>query len=170
MSVRQCLRCFRMKREVKRGGICDRCRSEAPGWREQKAQRQPVSSTFPRPKAAVPKAEPVRHIAKPKDGPLVTVICSHARAGESASDWTLGFEGEFSLQQRQENILRLLKTFVRVRVFIAKKLVEEFTHSKARASIQQSRRPTESSPHVVRRKLVVTRNTTQTSCLAPAAR
>jgi hypothetical protein len=130
MSLRQCLRCCRMKREVKRRGICHECRRLVPDWRDPQSlvgqKPQPPASRLVRPSSAVRKSG--NHLPPPEPVPcrFVTIIGSHARHGESASDWTLGFEGEVSLQQRRERISDLLKRFARVRVFVAKQLVDEF--------------------------------------------
>jgi hypothetical protein len=56
----------------------------------------------------------------------VTIICSRARRGEALLDWTLGFEGELSAEERRLRIGALVRKFARVRVFVAKKLVEQF--------------------------------------------
>src|SRR5437764_896240 len=98
MSLRQCLRCLRMKREVRRGGICDECRKLVPGWHVPESQPKSKHRGGTVPARSVPPNATVRISKRPTTnepgaGAVVTIICSRARRGESVSDWTLGFEG-----------------------------------------------------------------------------
>ena len=150
MSLRQCLRCLRMKREVKRGGICDECRKLVPGWHSLESRPESKHRRGTAPARSVPPNATVRNISKrpttdeSRARTFVTIICSPARRGESISDWTLGFEGEVSAEQRRLRISALLGKFARVRVFVAKKLVEQFPAAEMRASLLKPRGPSSS--------------------------
>jgi hypothetical protein len=149
MSLRQCLRCLRMKREVKRGGICDECRRLVPNWRAPQSPVESIQQRRPLPAQSVPPPATVKNAAQrpataePAASTHITIICSRARRGESTSDWTLGFEGNVSLEQRRVRISRLLESFARVRVFVAKLVIEEYTAGTARGSLPEARRTAE---------------------------
>lgn len=71
MSLRQCLRCQKMKREVKRGGICDQCRGEEPNWRDSRSpaaggwRNPPVLVVAPARQKSLP-PKPAERSSKPQ--------------------------------------------------------------------------------------------------------
>jgi hypothetical protein len=162
MSLRQCLRCWRMKREVKRGGICNECRKLVPEWRDPQSL---VGQKHPPP---IPRLRKQTNTAgsavdRPASAELaertvVTIICSHAWRGESASDWTLGFEGAVSSQQKREIASQLLKKFARVRVFVAKRLVDEFAAGKLQAAVPEAKRTIKLPPRLAQPRPAVSQS------------
>ena len=150
MSLRQCLRCLRMKREVKRGGICDQCRRLVPDRREPKQPRRSVAATSAPSNIAVKSGGGRTAAGGPAARTSVTIIGSHAPRGESVSAWTLAFEGEVAPEQRQAKISRLLETFARLRVFVAKQLVGEFTAGEVAGPRQETKRPETHRPEAHR--------------------